>query len=399
MQALVRTSLVTAQTLTILVVDDNDGDRFLHAKYLAKAESEHKFLSVEASSGAQALEIVAEGGVDCVLLDYYLPGETGVDLIAELRAAAGDALLPVILLTGKGDESTAVAAMRHGANDYIAKSKASSAVLTRAIENAVEKSGLKRLVEKKREILDVTNRELKQRNAEIREFYQTVSHELKTPVTAIREYNSLILEEVCGDISEQQRDFLTRSLTCCDRLTRMINDLLDAARIETAKMQIDPQMIDPNRLLRECVDGLRSRAAERGVTLHCQIDTPLPDIHADADRVAQIVNNLVTNAIKHTEQDGSVTVCARSVLEDEGIDIDVTDTGCGIAEEYLDNIFDRYFQVRSNPEDFVDGLGIGLYLSSALAALHGGYINVRSKLREGSTFTLHLPKRARSAAA
>jgi signal transduction histidine kinase len=384
--------LAVAMDTRILLVDDNEGDRVLCKRHLARSDDlTCSFL--EARSAAEALEILSQQRVDCVLLDNYLPDAVGVEVIEQLRIASQDDFLSVVLLTGRGDESIAVEAMQHGANDYLPKSKVSTSVLARAVGNALEKNNLKRLVENKRKMLDETNRELRQRNLEIREFYQTVSHELKTPVTAIREYNALMLEGIGGEVSDDHKDFLSRSITCCDRLTRLINDLLDAARLETGKMQLEMTLTDMTKLLAESTQTLMRIAKSKGITLEYLGGKPLPCSVVDPGRINQVLSNLVDNAIKNTEASGRIVVDAQFNGITNAIEISVTDSGCGISDEDQALIFERYFQVKQHSGDFKEGMGIGLYLCSKIATLHEGSIALASTLGEGSTFTLSLPVR------
>ncbi|MEQ8690504.1 MAG: hybrid sensor histidine kinase/response regulator [Pseudomonadales bacterium] len=376
--------------LNVLLVDDHEGDRLLCRKHMDRSK-EFVCNFTEARSTTEALELVSQQQFDCVLLDNYLPDGVGVEVINNLRVAAQDDLLAVILLTGRGDESIAVDAMQHGANDYLPKNKLSVTVLERTIGNCIEKTSLKRMVERKRQMLDQTNSELQQRNLEIREFYQTVSHELKTPVTAIREYNSLMLEGVGGDVSDTQKDFLSRSVACCDRLTRLINDLLDAARLETGKMCLEIAPVNLFDILEESVLELLPVAEENEINLRHISASVLPTCTLDPDRIIQIVTNLVTNAIKNTEAGGEVTVGAMADTANQQVAISVTDNGCGISEEDQQLIFERYFQCKPEEGDFKEGMGIGLYLCSKLAALHGGHLELQSELGSGSTFTVVLP--------
>lgn len=376
--------------LNVLLVDDHEGDRLLCRKHMDRSK-EFVCNFTEARSTTEALELVSQQQFDCVLLDNYLPDGVGVEVINNLRVAAQDDLLAVILLTGRGDESIAVEAMQHGANDYLPKNKLSVTVLERTIGNCIEKTSLKRMVERKRQMLDQTNSELQQRNLEIREFYQTVSHELKTPVTAIREYNSLMLEGVGGEVSDTQKDFLSRSVACCDRLTRLINDLLDAARLETGKMCLEIAPVNLFDILEESVLELLPVAEENEIKLRHISASVLPTCTLDPDRIIQIVTNLVTNAIKNTEAGGEVTVGAIADAANQQVAISVTDNGCGISETDQQLIFERYFQCKPEEGDFKEGMGIGLYLCSKLAALHGGHLELQSELGSGSTFTVVLP--------
>lgn len=331
----------------VLIVDDNRGDRLLCSKHLLGSRNQ-AYEILEADCGRTALQTVASQSVDCVLLDHYLPDGEGIGLIPSLREASADAHLAVVLLTGRGDEAIAVDALQGGANDYVPKSRLSTSTMDRVIANALEKSDLKRLVDIKRQKLEVTIRTLRARNLEIREFYQTVSHELKTPITAIREYNSLMLEGFGGEVSDVHADYLERSVACCDRLTRLVDDLLDVARLETGKLRVEMTRGDISQPLAHCVDLLQPLAGNGEMKLTYAPGKALPDLNFDPNRITQIITNLVTNAIKNTPAGGSITVHTEFEPASQSVRIHVTDTGCGISEADQAQIFERYFQVKES---------------------------------------------------
>jgi len=223
-------------------------------------------------------------------------------------------------------------------------------------------------------------------------FVSTVSHELRTPLTSIKGFISTLLEDSEGIYDDEtQREFLLIIDEECDRLTRLISDLLNVSRIESGRgLELHLSDVD----VREALD--RVIASQHGYTAKHQLVAEVPEsvgaLRADADKLAQILDNLVGNAIKYSPQGGTVKI----VVGDEGdsLRIDVVDEGLGIPERHRDRIFDRFHQVDDDVDHkAVGGTGIGLYLVEHLAQAHGGRVWLaHSEVGQGSTFSLRLPK-------
>lgn len=220
------------------------------------------------------------------------------------------------------------------------------------------------------------------------EFFSNVSHELRTPLTAIKGYVDNLLDGISGPLSEAQTRSLTRIRTNADRQTRLISDLLDLQRIERDEadlLQLNKRVVNAADVVRDVVDELTPVAEREGLGLSFR-GVPL-EVDADPDRLAQIITNLVGNAIKFTARGGRIDV----VLDAEGeeiVTIAVIDTGRGIPEEELDRIFDRFHQVRGTR----GGTGLGLPITKELVDLHGGRISVESDVGRGSRFVVRLPR-------
>ncbi|MBT3604012.1 MAG: HAMP domain-containing histidine kinase, partial [Candidatus Latescibacteria bacterium] len=215
-----------------------------------------------------------------------------------------------------------------------------------------------------------------------------VSHELRTPMTAIKGYVDNMLDGIAGDVTERQERYLNRVKSNADRLTRLINDLLDLSRIDRGRtdlLQLNMSPIQLNDVVHEAVDGLRPLADAAGLKLVYQGEDNLA--MADRDRLIQMVTNLAGNAIKFTESGGEVRVSVRS--DGTGfIQTVVKDTGKGIPAEDLSKIFDRFHQVKGT----MGGTGLGLPITKELADLHGGEVWAESEMGHGSTFTFTIPE-------
>jgi signal transduction histidine kinase len=378
------------EPLVLLAIDDNPADLEL-LRYHLEEIVDYEITLHPFTDPAAGTAWLREHSPDLVLLDYFLGAVSGLEVFAELRDAG--VTLPVILLTGRGDEEVAVEAMRAGVTDYLPKSAVSPASLTRAFANALEKHRLREKVEAHRRQLEDTVRDLRRRNEEIQSFYHTLSHELKTPLTAAREFVCIVLDELAGALSPSQREYLRIVLASCDQMALYITDLLDASRLETGKLTLSkrPRALAP--IVKRVLTALGSQAEERRIALESAIPTDLPPVLIDARRVVQVLTNLVNNALKFTPEGGRVRVEVRAEAQgDRPVAVSVSDTGRGIPPDQLDRIFDRLYQVHKMDHGSGGGLGLGLFLARELVKLHGGTIRVASRADEGSTFTFTLPR-------
>ncbi len=375
--------------LKILLVDDDEDDAFLTRTLLTEIESFQFELDWE-SKYECALAAVASNAHHIYLFDYRLGGHTGLELLR--HAIEQGVTAPIVMLTGLGSETIAVETMRSGAADYIPKGTLSRDALERIITNCVEKHTLRVTIEQKRLALEKSNRALLRRNEEIKNFYHTVSHELKTPLTAVREFVAIILEGLTGPLSDQQKEYLLIAKEACDQMAFRLNDLLDATRLDTGKLRINPRPTSIVPVLNQAVTSMALKAKKSGIHLEHEIQSDLHEALIDEQRINQVVTNLISNALKFTGEGGHVKVKAFHDAQcREYIQVSVTDTGRGIEQENLERIFDRLYQVRDEHNMLAEGLGLGLHISREIVRLHGGELSVESQLGEGSVFSLNLP--------
>jgi len=221
------------------------------------------------------------------------------------------------------------------------------------------------------------------------EFVSTVSHELRTPMTSIKGYVELLLMGAVGALTDDQQRFLSIIKANANRLTILVNDLLDISRIESGRMALSPKVMRLEEVVKQVFTAMETRAVDKGLTLRSEAPPTLPEIFADPDRVAQVLNNLVANACHYTPARGEIIVSA-CVREDE-LCISVRDTGIGISQEDQEKIFDRFFRADNPIVQDTPGTGLGLSIVRSLVRMQGGRIWVESELGRGSTFTFTLP--------
>ncbi|HLJ84676.1 MAG TPA: ATP-binding protein [Candidatus Eremiobacteraceae bacterium] len=233
-------------------------------------------------------------------------------------------------------------------------------------------------------------REVEQLKAD---FISTVSHELRTPLTSIKGATALLFEQVPADASGAL-ELLQMVRNNSERLLRLINDLLDASKIEAGKLTIRKQPCDATRLLERAIAGVAGYAEEYGVAVTAEFARGLAPVVVDPDRVEQIMSNLISNAVKYSHRGDAVMVRVRS--DGPFLRVDVIDTGVGIPASALPRLFEKFSQVdrggRNRP-----GTGLGLVISKGLIEAHGGSISVSSTEGEGTTFTFTLPFAKRGA--
>ncbi len=221
------------------------------------------------------------------------------------------------------------------------------------------------------------------------EFVSTVSHELRTPMTAIKGFTDLIYSGAVGEINENQKRFLGIIKNNTDRLTALINDLLDISRVETGRVRFEPQPVRIGELVRNVVDALAPNAESKDHRLSCHIEAGLPEIMGDPNRLNQIFTNLIANAINYTPNGGEIEVSVYTVQG--AIRADVRDNGIGIQPEDLGRIFERFYRADHPVVQESRGTGLGLPIVKMFVEMHGGRVWAESEPGEGSCFTVLLP--------
>ncbi len=222
------------------------------------------------------------------------------------------------------------------------------------------------------------------------DFVSTVSHELRTPMTSIVGYVDLILMGATGPLSDIQRDFLKKVKSNSERLTSLVNDLLDISRIETGRVVLQLAPVAIEEVIKQVADLLHPKIVEKEQRLLTVLPPALPKVYGDHDRLVQIVTNMMGNAYKYTPVGGEIGVYV--YVRDAMLYVAVADTGIGIAPENQKKIFERFYRVEDDPAVYeVSGTGLGLAISLSLIQMHGGTISLDSALGKGSTFTFSVP--------
>jgi signal transduction histidine kinase len=366
------------RTTQVLLIEDNPGDADLVRLRLQEGKSPVNVNCVHRLS--EGLAVLSSDTPSVVLLDLNLPDSRGAETFRRVRDHSPN--VPIVVLSGQDDQVLAEKAVHQGVQDYLVKGDISSKHLERAIRYAVERQALTLSLQiAQKQQLDFKN-----------QFLDHVSHELRTPLTCIHQYVTLLLDGIAGPVSPDQSDHLRTILKSVNQLHAMLRDLLEATRAETGKMRIEPRCISIGDLIHQTVAMMQPAADAKKIGLEVGIAVNLPLVHADPDRVLEVLINLVDNAIKFTPPNGAVMIQASVVDADaETVYISVSDTGRGINPETKALIFERLYQDPDSVDNNRSGLGLGLFICREIVRLHGGRISVSSDPGQGSTFTFTLP--------
>ena len=234
---------------------------------------------------------------------------------------------------------------------------------------------------------DITN--LRQLEKVRKDFVANVSHELRTPISNIKGYAETLIDGALED-KENARDFLKIIYSNSDRLTRLIDDLLDLSKIESDKLGVTLKDCSLKPIVTRVTDGLQKQVQDKEITIKIEITEDMPDILADEARIAQVLLNLIDNAIKYNQQKGIIIISAKE--KNKFVQVDVSDTGIGISDKDLPRLFERFYRVDKARSRELGGTGLGLSIVKHIVSAHRGEVSVQSVLGQGSTFSFTLPR-------
>lgn len=369
--------------LRVLLVEDNPTDALLVEVALEDMTAPAPTLT-HVELLADAKKALESESFDVVLIDLNLPDSEGLGNFEQLHELAPETAM--IVLTGLSDESVAVAAIARGASDYLIKGEAQTALLERSIRYAIER---KRNENGRLELVkaQIEREEAEAANAAKDQFLATISHELRTPLNAIMGWTSLVRS---GELDKETTD---QALEVIERNARvqaqLIEDLLDVSRIISGNFRLEFGEIDLCSIIETTAITFQPQLKEKQIDLQLNL-RPVPELCGDPTRLQQVTWNLISNAIKFTPAAGQVRVMTERI--GDRIVLEVSDSGQGIAPEFLPHIFDRFRQADGSTTRRHGGLGLGLAIVRHIVELHHGAVAVRSAgVGQGTCFTVTLP--------
>ena len=378
--------LVDTSGARILLADDNADMR----DYVARLLRQHWTVET-VGDGEAALAKLHEGHFDLVLTDVMMPRLDGFGLLAALKADSRTHLLPVVMLSARAGEESRIEGLQAGADDYLVKPFGARELLAR-VRTHLNLARLRQdevLARKKAESL---TEELKLADQSKDEFLAMLAHELRNPMAAISSALSMLGRVESDPVkTAKHRKTAQRQM---GNLVRLVDDLLDVARITRGKMELRKEEVDLAALVQNALTVTRPAIEARGHELSVTVAPGAFRMEADATRLEQVMVNLLTNAAKYTEPGGSIFVRLSSEVVGDASQavLRVRDTGRGIPKEMLDSVFDMFVQVFPTVDRTTGGLGLGLTLVRRLVEMHGGSVVAQSEgTGKGSEFVVRLP--------
>lgn len=354
----------------ILIVDDTP----VNLTVLSTMLSDNGYRVRPAISGELALKAARKSLPDLILLDIRMPGMDGIAVCKALKADKLTCDIPVIFISALDDIADKVSAFQVGGVDYITKPFHFEEVLARVQSQLT-------LLYQRQQIIALSA--LKD------QLLRMAAHDLKNPLQVIIGYADFLLNNIdLNSDPDKIQEYITRIAKSASHMQSLITDLLDLTHIEDG-LQLATEALSLDSFLHEQISEFTLLAEQKRIALH--YTRPADDlvVLADPHRLAQVVNNLVANAMKYTLEGGTVTITA--ARQDNRCAIQVADTGLGIPAEDLPHIFDRFYRGRSKAHQAVEGTGLGLSIAKAIVDQHGGQLSVESTPGQGSTFSVILP--------
>lgn len=359
----------------ILIVDDNPDDRERNIRHLRKIkQTEYRY--VEADGYDSMIAELKRTKPDCVLLDYSLPGRNGLDIVRDIVPKYP--YLPIIMMTGQGNESIAAQSIKAGGQHYLVKSEVTEESLHTHITSAIKHCAMER------ERNDLVQK-LMESNIALERFTYVASHDLQEPIRMINNFGKILLTEYETKLDDDGREYLSMVTESGERMRDVVNDLLDYSRIGNETLQFHP--FSAQQALESALDNLKTLIDERKAVVTYDV---LPELHGNPVQIMRLLQNLITNAIKYQKPDNIPRIHVGCEDAGERWQIYVKDNGVGIDEKFLEKVFEPFRRLHT--WDNIKGSGLGLSICKKIAEQNGGDLSVTSTVGEGSIFTLTLPK-------
>jgi len=387
---------MSCEELTVVVVDDDmDHRNLIRAALESDCECGKSISILEYEEPDLALASLPPEGNVVVLVDYNLNGASGLDWIQDFaRTSMG----PVIIMTSSGDEDIAAKAFRMGAADYLDKGDVirNPMELWDSINRSIRRFKLEKTNRTLARSLKLANAELSAKNEKLailtqnaQQFVEDVAHEFRTPLTVIKEFASIIADGIGGEVSAKQLGYLEFISEATGDLANLVDDFLDSGKLRTGMLRVHRRSHAPEKVIDSAWRMIETRAAAKSIAVERVVPSQLPDVFVDAEKAGRALLNLVTNAIKFTDPDGTIKI---HVVPCPGaVRFEVEDQGPGLTPEEIENLFQRFHQCDRAHQITEKGFGLGLSIVRDLVCINLGAVEIWSRPGEGSVFSFTVP--------
>lgn len=421
----------------ILVVEDSP-TQAEHLRLLLESEGHRVDVAPNGRAGLERLQLERP---DLIISDVMMPEMDGYAFCQAVKSNGRMKRIPFVLLTQQNRPEDIIWGLEQGADNFITKPFEDASLLERVrrifanldlrerghlemevtlrvggrdIAITTDKQQIiellfatfddlrrananlesrERELQAKTQDLEAANQKLQEASRHKSEFLANMSHELRTPLNAVMGFSEILQKQIVGPLNGKQARYVGHIHQSGKHLLRLINDILDLAKVEAGKFVLQPEPLDVAATLEDILVIARGLANKKSQTIEAEIEPELPPLQADPIRFKQILFNLLSNAVKFTPEQGQITVAARRVAGAGGeLELRVTDRGIGIRAEDLPRLFQEFVQLEATASKRHEGTGLGLALSKRLVEMHGGRISAASEGEgRGSTFTVILP--------
>jgi len=365
------------EKIKVLIADDEDGLRSTIAAWL----TDEGFVVEEAPDGKEAIKKVQTKDFDIALLDIKMPGANGLEVLRYIRKNSGST--EVVMMTGMSDVTMAVEAMKLGAREY----------LTKPLD-------MDQLVPQLRNLLKKRDAEERIRRLQS-DHTARLLYDLHNPIAGLKQSIGYLLKGMAGPLGDHQKELLGYMTNSIDKVVLLLNDMMDLTKLEGGRVRLNEGIGNLGDSLAKIIQEFQIPIKSNKISLDQLIEPDLTPLEYDSEKIEQVLQNFLSNAVKYTPEQGAIVVQIRKVqlVLEEGqqpsdfLMTSVFNSGEGISKEELHNIFDRYRNVTSGKDNKQQTTGLGLIICQRIVEAHNGKIWVESEKGKGVTFFFALPVR------
>ncbi len=373
---------------SILIVDDNPINLRL-LKLVIDSSTDYKPITAEDGNGVFSITERPDAPLpDLILLDIMMPDMDGFEVAKRLKGDERTKDIPILFITALGDVESKVKAFQNGGVDYISKPFNKDELIAR-VDAQLRVKTLNDELKKKNDELHRLNVELGHLNEQKNQWIGMVAHDLRSPLTVVMGVGDLLMLQAKNELTEKQFKYLERMKTSSLYMLNLINNLLDVKMVESGNLSLEVDEADLVALVRQSVELNNFLAEAKGITINFTHEGAIPRLRLDPAKMEQVVNNVLSNAVKYSE--GGRNVWVNLETGPSEVMISVRDEGLGIPPEDLEHIFNAFEKGSTKPTAGEKSLGLGLAIVKKVVEGHGGSIRVESQVGTGSTFDISLP--------